>query len=152
MIKVSNFADSEVQIVNQPVIQPQPIIQAKPIIQYVDREVIKEVMVPSPPETITVEKEPDLSQYAAYFQQYEDVLKTHHTELQINFKKFQMVAEELEMQRQALVALRAQRHIDRKNKVRLIKRLKKERNKVNFKFKLVFGFSLLLLASLFLKH
>lgn len=150
MIKVTNHPEDHQDIQVKVVEKIVPQIQY--VTEYVDREVVKEVEVKSPPETVYIEKEPDLTQYADRFQQYEDVLKTHHSELQLNFKKFQMVAEELEMQRQALVALRIQRNIDRKNKLRLISRLKKERKKFNFKFKLMFGFNILLLASLFLKH
>jgi hypothetical protein len=51
---------------------------------------------------------------------------------------------ELEMQRRALVGIKAQRDIDRSRRLQLIKRLKKERNEqrdMNFKLKLAIGFS-----------
>jgi hypothetical protein len=53
---------------------------------------------------------------------------------------------ELEMQRRALVSLKAQRDIDRKRKLQLLKRLKKHHDKqkqVNFRYKLAIGASIL---------
>lgn len=67
----------------------------------------------------------------------------------------QRAGTELEMQRRALVALKVQQNIDRRNRIRLITRLKKERDSVRnmkFKLKLAISASLILsIASFFMK-
>lgn len=67
----------------------------------------------------------------------------------------QRAGTELEMQRRALVVLKVQQNIDRRNRIRLITRLKKERDSVRnmkFKLKLAISASLILsIASFFMK-
>jgi hypothetical protein len=149
MIRVSNRNHSEKQIVVpqiQYVDRPiERIVETKApdaIIQYVDRVVVQEVQVPG--DTIVMEKEVDLKP-----------LHDKHAELEakllhvgdVHNRLVQVVSNELENQRKALVALKKQRDIDRKRRLQLLKRLKKHRDehkKSNLKLKLAIGASLLL--------
>lgn len=144
---------------SEPIVQiqyvevPAPQVSRPPdaIIQYVDREVIREI----PVERIVIQqdtKEADLSPVHKKLKQHEEVADSRHAE---NNHKFNLVANELNMQSRALVGLKAQRDIDRSRRLMLIKRMKKERDaaqKNELKLKLAIGASLLLsIVSLIVK-
>lgn len=64
-----------------------------------------------------------------------------------NTNYLKLIADELEMQRRALVAIKMQRDVDRKRRLQLIQRLKRERDnnrELTFKIKLAMGASLLI--------
>lgn len=72
-----------------------------------------------------------------------------------NDRRFELIKNELEMQRQAIVGLISQREIDRSRRLMLIKRMKKgqaESQKSNFKLRLAVGVSLLLTVLLLYKN
>lgn len=147
MIRVSNKKHSEqIQYIDRVVEVP-----AEKTVEYVDREVIKEM----PGETIVIQKEANLDPVYNKFQEHETRLTRHDAEHQVNTKKSQMVAEELEMQRRALVAIKTQRDIDRSRRLLLIRKLRKERQhieKQELKLKLAIGASFLLtILSFFIK-
>jgi hypothetical protein len=136
-------------------------LEKEPEIQYVDREVIKEV----PVETVVVQyKETqvdlsDLRDYAVKQQALNDELKkvinTHADTLHQLMNWCNAAKEEFEMQRRALIGLKAQRDVDRKRRLTLIRRMKTEQDKAQkreLKLKLAIGASLLLsIVSLIVK-
>lgn len=128
-MRISNFPEhkSEVQVVTK----------IQPVIEYVDRVVMHEVK--SAPETIVIQKEVDLTSIKEWCRyRIEEQNIAHALLLQDhkdwNDERFQSVATELEMQRRALVALKMQQVIDRRNRLRLLKRLNKEKQKFNLWF------------------
>lgn len=125
------------------------VVQTAPEVQIVEREVIKEVHVPG--ETVVIHKdaEPvDLSPIHKHLQKNEE----KHAHVQ---KCLDKIATELELQRQALVSVKIQRHVDRSRRLTFMKRVKKERDqarKLAFKLKLAIGASLILsIVSLIVK-
>lgn len=126
-----------------------PVVEmTEPEIQYVDREVIKEIHIPGE----TVVQAVDLSAVHEH-------INSKHAEsvkmMDVHQKWFGSIQNELEMQRRALVGLKAQRDVDRKRRLTLIKRMKKDQDiakKHEFKLKLAIGASLLLsIVSLIVK-
>lgn len=144
--------------------QPEPIVQIQyievpapvakapdAIIQYVDREVVREV----PVEHVVVHKEVkevDLSPVHNKIKHHQEVSDARHSEAN---HKFSLVANELNLQSRALVGLKAQRDVDRKRRLTLIKKMKRQQDdaqKRELKLKLAVGASLLLsIVSLIVK-
>lgn len=145
---------------SEPVIQiryvevpTEVVVQApavEPEIRYMDREVIKEVHVSSP-QTV-IHQEADVAHVHELvekrMEQQKHAINVRLAELQGHqHKVFETVKTTIDMQSRALVALKAQRDIDRSRRLMLIRRLKKQRDevhKLNLKFKLVIGMSLIL--------
>lgn len=135
--------------------------QSEPEIQYVDREVIKEI----PIEKVVIEyrdTEVDLSELKAYAQKQQElneefkaVINRHADGIHQVMNWCNGAKDELEMQRRALIGLKAQRDVDRKRRLTLIRRIKDERTKAQkheLKLKLAVGVSLLLsIVSLIVK-
>jgi uncharacterized protein with von Willebrand factor type A (vWA) domain len=150
---MTNKTDQATQVVyvDRPVVHHvETSIASEPQVIFQDREVIKEV--PVEVEKVIIQKEVekvDLSEVHAH-------LAHHHNHLLELQKHAQLAADELEMQRRALVGLKAQRDIDRSRRLMFIKRVKKERDtakKLNLKLKLAIGVSLLMsLVSLLMRH
>lgn len=69
-------------------------------------------------------------------------------------QRFQnVVMTELEMQRRALISIKAQRDVDRSRRLMLIRRLKKEHKRTEFKLKLAMGASVIFtIAALIVRH
>lgn len=121
-MRISNFPEhkSEVQVIERVVTKVQPVIE------YVDRVVMHEVK--SAPETIVVQKEVDLKPLTDKIHELEARLRVI---AQSKNDFIQQASAELEMQRRALVALKMQQVIDRRNRLRLLKRLNKEKQKLS---------------------
>lgn len=130
-------------------------VASEPEIQYVDREVIKEVHVEQEarqPDQIIVQEQVDLTPVTAAIEEIKMVMNhntKHHNDYLDNLRV------NSDMQSRALVALKMQRDVDRKRRLTLIKRMRKEQNaqkRYELKLKLAIGASLLLsIASLIVK-
>ena len=130
-------------------------------VQYVDREVVKEI----PVEKVVIQHqnhEAELNQLKEYAQKQQAfneeaklIVNRHADGIHQLMQWCNNAKEELEMQRRALVGLKAQRDVDRKRRLSFIKRVKKENDKQRnreFKLKLAVAASLLLtIISLILK-
>jgi hypothetical protein len=159
MIRVTNKSDqaSHVVYVDRPVIQEvEKQVISEPQIQFVEKEVIKEV--PVEVEKVVVQKEiekVDLSIIHTVLKNHEQVLKNCIIDIQNSAKNEQLIVQELEMQRRALVAIKMQRDVDRSRRLTLIRRIKKERDlhkNKSLKLKLAIGASLILsIVSLIVK-
>lgn len=131
---------------------------SEPEIQYieVEKEVAKEVHS----DPVIVHQEVDLSEI---YERLEDHAEHAHKQdqhinsLQEQFHKVSSAAyNELEMQRRALVGLKAQRDIDRSRRLMLIKRMKKEHNEHKKQLKglklAIYATLILSIVSLALRH
>jgi hypothetical protein len=85
----------------------------------------------------------DLTPVHAHISKHEEYLRY----LSERIDRMSPIYTELEMQRRALVAIKAQRDIDRNRRLMFIKRVRKERDeaqRLNFKLKLAVGASFIL--------
>lgn len=137
------YVDREVEVVVE---APAPA----PQIVYVEKQVEVEAQ-PVQVERVIIEKQieqVDLSGIHADISKHEEALKYAHL---VNSR----IAGELEMQRRAIVAIKAQRDIDRSRRLMLIRRLKKAKaaqKRHDLKLKLAIGASLILsIVSLIVK-
>jgi len=157
MIQLSNKNShaTKIEYVDRIVEVPvETIVHAKTadtIIQYVDRETIKEILVPG--DTIVMEAQKiDLDPLHAKDQELEHKIQKLG---EIHNNLANSVINELEMQRRALVSLKMQRDVDRKRRLQLINKLRKFRDDhktSDWKYKAGIGISLLLhLAHHFIK-
>lgn len=145
MERLSNRNLSEHQ---DPIIQFKYIETPGPVeVQYVDRDVTKEITS----EPIILKQEVDLSQVNEKLANHAEHLakqNQHILAVQAHTDRwYASICQELEMQRRALVGLKAQRDIDRSRRLMLLKRVKKEQNahkKTELKLKLAMGASLIL--------
>jgi hypothetical protein len=152
MIRMTNKKDQATKVVyvDNPVVHQ---ISSDPQIIYQDREVIKEV--PVEVEKVVIQKEiekVDLTEIHAALLKQEQRLQDLDERAGYWITS---IGSELEMQRRALVGLKAQRDIDRNRRLMFIKRVKKERDearKLNLKLKLAIGVSLIIaIVSLIVK-
>lgn len=127
-----------------------PIVETKTEVQYVDREVIKEVPISVEVERI-ISPEVDLAPIHANIKELQSILIQHSNKvadkLTEHSQNLELAKNELEMQRRAFVAIKAQRDIDRKRRLQFIKRVKKEQTKMkqsHLKAKWALGACLLL--------
>jgi hypothetical protein len=158
MIRVSNrqhetnsIAGQQIQYVDRIVEVPIEVpMVSKPEIIYVDREIIKEVIIPG--ETVMVPQEIDLSPIQAQIDEIKMVINHNvkNTDSHLN-----NIHTNLDMQSRALIALKMQRDVDRNRRLMLIKRIRKEQKahkKTELKLKLAIGASLIIsIASLIVK-
>ena len=124
MIRMTNKTDQATKVIyiEKPVIVEKQI-PTDAIIQYVDREVVREIPVSG--ETVVIQKEVDLQ--PLHDKDVElDVKLNKLGEIHNNF--VQSVISELEMQRRALISIKLQRDVDRKRRLTLIKKLRKQRD------------------------
>lgn len=144
MIRVTNKKEHAPNIVyvDRPVVQKVEVEKAvvsEPQVIFQDREVIKEVPVEKIVEKV-VEKEVDLSPI-------HEKLDNHATSLQNLYNWCHAAKNELELQRRALVGVKAQRDIDRSRRLMLIRRIKKE--KVHHQ-KVMMGVKIIIMVNLFI--
>ena len=121
---MTNKTDQATKVIyiEKPVIVEKQI-PTDAIIQYVDREVVREIPVSG--ETVVIQKEVDLQ--PLHDKDVElDVKLNKLGEIHNNF--VQSVISELEMQRRALISIKLQRDVDRKRRLTLIKKLRKQRD------------------------
>lgn len=127
-----------------------PIVQFKYItteaptqIEYIEKEIVKEV----PVETIIVQRETEAVDMKPIYDKLFDIESQLMVNAHINKEFREKAATELEMQRRALVGLKAQRDIDRNRRLMLINRIKKEqkaRKATDLKLKLAIIASLMI--------
>jgi hypothetical protein len=160
MIRMTNKKDQATQIVyvDRPIvhrIEVEKQVMSEPEVIFQDREVIKEVSVEVEKLVHMEAEKMDLEPIHNKFKEHEDILTYHKAEIDTGIRKAKLVAEELEMQRRALVAVKAQRDIDRNRRFMFMNRVRRERDamrKLHFKLKLAVGASLLVsIISLLIK-
>jgi hypothetical protein len=132
-------------------------------IEFRDKEVFVDRIVEVPVEKIVeVEKLTEVSSKVdeSYIQLRinelnTDIMLVHHDHKEWTDQRFDSVKTALDMQSRALVALKAQRDIDRDRRLMLIKRIKKEKTEqkvINKKLKIAIAVSIVLpLLLLFIK-
>lgn len=132
---------------------PDAIIIEKEVIRHVEVPVYHDVVVEKSSDLSDITK--SLGNHKEALQLLVDKLHEHNDNFNVLEQHSQKVAEELEMQRRALVALRSQRSVDRSRRLMLIHRLRKEKNSIkslSFKLRLAVAASLLLsIVSLIVK-
>lgn len=114
-------------------------------IQYIDRQVEKEVIKEVASEPIILKQEVDLSEIHEKFENHAEHISKQKQHIDALQEWFYRVSGELEMQRRALVGLKAQRDIDRSRRLMFIRRVKKEqkaRQAAELKLKLALAASL----------
>lgn len=138
-----HYIEREVSVLSEPQIietQVEKLVEV-PVDRIVEIEKLVEVPV-----------KVDLSGIHAHISKHEQYLMALQAQIDRNYGS---IFSELEMQRRALVAIKAQRDVDRKRRLQLIMRLKKQRDEQkvwNLRCKLVMGTSLLLsILSLLIK-